>query len=341
MADPSPQSTEAPKPPPTFRRCRSLTVLGKPCNQRALIGEELCVAHARNRFPVCPQGDKIAVPLLEDLPTIRVVATQVAHGLFTQTLDPWRAGKILYALQVAASTLPRTKPVEPTSAQLSQELLVAETSTAPDGQILGPAANWIGPKASFEPIWRFDKYLYEKECESLGKPLPQCPSDMPPSGWLPEEVATPSDPLGGSPPEPSLKDKILDVRIEADRQGKLPPLQDRKCSYNPGFQCGGPASKFVPCERCKRERDAHLALSASDDKPQAGIDLNAAAEAATRLSTRYIEPTLIPATKTCRCPVPGGGVGHHTRGSRLCQAAPSDETRTELGSIAGSLTRRL
>ena len=185
MPDPTPQPAK-----PEFRRCRSLTVLGRPCNQRAQRGRDLCIAHAGNRFPVYPQGDKIAIPLLEDLPTVRVVATQVAHGLFTQVLDPWRAGKILYALQVAAMTLPRPAPAAATSAQLVLDQPVTETFPGPDGHPIGPVANWQGYGGRYEPAWRHDKYLYEQECKRLGKPLPETPPTCLPAAGSPSRRST-------------------------------------------------------------------------------------------------------------------------------------------------------
>jgi hypothetical protein len=61
------------KPQPPRRRCRSLTVGGIQCNACAQHGEIFCVRHVRNRFPVCPSGPRVAVPLLEDFDSVRLV----------------------------------------------------------------------------------------------------------------------------------------------------------------------------------------------------------------------------------------------------------------------------
>jgi hypothetical protein len=316
---------------PEFRRCRSLTVLGKACNQRAQRGSELCVAHARNRFPVCPQGDKIAIPLLEDLPTIRVVATQVAHGLFTQVLDPWRAGKILYACQVAAMTLPRPERAALTNAQRGQEQSVTETFSGPDGQILGPAGRWEGLGATYEPVWRYDKYLYAEECYRLKKPEPQSPADMPPEGWLtPREADDPelNYHLSGSMHSDitPFRDAQLQLRIEADRDGKLPPLEERACAYAYNRFCKGPGvlnCSVIMCHYCALERDEHLRLPPREEPsapadPPAPVDLQAAAVPQPMLSTQYSHPTPAPATQTCCRSVGGGGpntTAAHSSGS--------------------------
>ena len=94
------------------RRCRCLTVAEQQCQKNALAGENFCVHHKQHRRPVCPQKDAVEMPLLEDLSAIQLVASQVAHGLFTETIDPRRAGKILYACQVAAMTMARPGPVK-------------------------------------------------------------------------------------------------------------------------------------------------------------------------------------------------------------------------------------
>jgi hypothetical protein len=267
-----------------FRRCRSLTLLGRPCSQRAQLGADLCVAHARHRFPVCPTGGQIAMPLLEDLPTIRVVATQVAHGLFTQALDPVRAGKILYACQVAAATLPRPAHAETTSAQLAQDQQATEIFTAPEG-----------PNGRYEPVWRHDKYLYEQECERLGKPLPKGPADMPLSGWLtPEEAEDPE--IGGSSLSLSeitpYREKMLTLRLEADREGRLPPLRERdRCAYDADPFCKGPdatAPCYRMCDYCCQEREAHLALPPREPVPAPSAAEPAPAEPAPALDLQAV-----------------------------------------------------
>lgn len=254
---------DQPKPKPEFRRCRALTVNGRMCHQRAMRGESFCVGH-RHRNPVCPQkGGKVSVPLLEDISAIQLVASQVAHGLFTETLDPWRAGKILYACQVAAMTVPRparvkTEPVEDDGA-------VTEPFTDLNGELLGPDQPWIGNGGSFEPIWSSDKMHYEHECERLGKPKPTCPADMPPEGWVtPEEQAEQKD----SDAYNFWMLKLLERRVQEDQLGHLPPPEERKCSYDWG-DCRGPIVKRwqTPCPYCGWELEAHERIVRGEEDP--------------------------------------------------------------------------
>src|SRR6185312_8074820 len=149
----------------------------------------LCVAHAKYRYPVCPKGAKVAVPLLEDLATIQVLATQVAQGLLAETIDPWRAGKVLYACQVAAFTLPRPARMKPLDETPLVEVPVDEVFTGPAGEPLGPERPWLPESGVFNPVWSYHKRLYVEECERLNKPEPVAPDDFPAGGWLsPEEI---------------------------------------------------------------------------------------------------------------------------------------------------------
>jgi len=253
MSDPAPQPA-APAPPP--RRCRSLTVRGRQC-----------IAHARHRFPVCPQGPKVAIPLLEDLDTIQVVATQVAHGLFTEILDPWRAGKILYALQVAALTIPRPAPLRPSEEKPLINEPVSQPESDLDGHFLGPDLPWKGNDAAFNPVWNYDKRLYIEECERLGKPIPTTPEEFPASGWLTKEEAREFDPKRPGPTPHDFLDQILQMRLQEDREGKLPPLYKRKCSYGDD-RCKGPWDKgryHNPCKWCIRERKERILLHPEED----------------------------------------------------------------------------
>ncbi len=136
--NPLPGSQAPPAAPPP-RRCRSLTVRGIQCRERALRGHDLCVTHATNRFPVCPTGPHVAIPLLESLDTIQVVATQVVQGLFADTLSPHLAGKILYACQVAALTLPRPARFKPADKRPADQEPVADVFPSLDGTLLGPS----------------------------------------------------------------------------------------------------------------------------------------------------------------------------------------------------------
>ena len=263
MSDPKPQPT----PQQPRRRCRSLTVGGIQCLACAVRGEEFCVRHIRNRFPVCPTGPRTAVPLLEDLATIQVVATQVAHGLFTETLDPWRAGKILYALQVAAMTMPRLAPLRPSGEKPVINEPVSQAEPDLNGHFLGPDLPWKGNDEAFNPVWSYDRRRYVQECERLGKPFPATPQDFPAEGWLNREEMREFDPKKSWEMSDDFLNRILQMRLEEDRAGKLPPLHQRTCAYN-GHTCKGPwdmGRRHKPCKWCLEERAARISTHREED----------------------------------------------------------------------------
>ena len=81
---------------------------------------------------------------------------------------------------------------------------------------------------------------------------------MPECGWLtPEETEERQDDFLGLDQKRSFKERTLQLRIEADQRGALPPLTERKqCSYNNENYCGGAGShRNHQCEYCQRERD--------------------------------------------------------------------------------------
>lgn len=288
---------------PEFRRCRALTVSGRMCHQRAMRAEQFCVAHNQHRRPVCPpKGGKVDMPLLEDLSAIQLVASQVAHGLFTDTLDPWRAGKILYACQVAALTVPRPARLE--AQPVKEDEPVTEVFRDLNGEILGPEQPWIGKGGSFEPSWSWEKYLYERECERLGKPKPQTPADMPPGGWLTPEEQAQRPEIGSS----HWMLKILERRIEADRHYQLPKLEHRACYYdNP--HCGGPIRKdpgHVVCQYCAWEREAHERFVRREKDPMPPTAREACAREGVRLTLFSADPVNEPG---------GAGDTEHSSGS--------------------------
>lgn len=287
------------------RRCRYLTVGGHPCKQNPLIGEDFCFQHGKHRHPVCPSGLKVVVPLIENAETVQLVSTQVTQGLFAGTLDPWRAGKILYALQVAAMTFSRPARLQPVKVEPVEP--VTEVFESPDGELLGPAAIPPAAPARFDSVWSFDKFRYEQECERLGQPAPQTPADMPQSGWLNDDdldnVSEQAN-SGSVLLDAGYKEKMLELRLDADRRGTLPPLAERTCSYGDESWCRGPGAQGqwqMACPRCTRERDEYCSLHPDQPKPTCSsdepTDLQAVAEAPEPMLSRPSTPlTCVPAT---------------------------------------------
>lgn len=297
--------------------CRSLTVGGRPCRATAVRGQVFCIRHAQHRHPVCPRGSKVVMPLLEDLETIQVVASQVAQGLLADTLDPARAARVLYACQIAALTLPRPARL-PEPAKKEEPEPVTETFPGTDGELLGPAVNPL-TAVTFDSFWSNNKFRYEQECERLGLPKPQTPADLPESGWLnPEDLDRINEQCAaGKIPylvDDGYKDKLLELHLDADRRGLLPPLEQRECVYSPPFSCSGPGAEGSwrkPCDRCARERDEYQRLHPA---PDPGLDLKASAQPsrpAIRDHAPDVKPVNIAKSRETRGfprPNPRGGV---------------------------------
>ncbi len=317
------------------RRCRYLTVSGRPCQQNPLIGEDFCHQHGKHRHPICPSGLKVVVPLIENSETVQLVSTQVTQGLFAGTIDPWRAGKILYALQVAAMTFPRPARLQPVKAEPVEP--VTEVFESPEGELLGPAEFAPAAPGRFDSVWSWDKFRYEQECERLGRPKPETPADMPESGWLNEEdldnVSEQAN-SGAVLPDDGYKEKMLELRLDADRRNALPPLSERKCSYGAESWCRGPGAQGKwqqACGRCIRERDEYCRLHPDQPKPTCSSDdipdlkaVASSAEPEPLLSRPSTPLTCIPATPKVVSPSWGVPLSRqnarHSTRLRLAQA---------------------
>ena len=262
--------------PPSIR-CRSLTLSGRMCRATALRGQDLCVRHAEHRYPVLQRGPDVTLPLLEDLESVQIFATQVMQGVLADSIDIHRAGKLLYGCQIVANTMPRPARLKPSKEQESPAEPVTEVFSGPDFHLLGPIED-TRKQARFDSYWSFDKFRYEQECERLGRPAPKTPADMPESGWLnPEDLDRIA--ISASPKTSLLNDgyceKMLELRLEADVRGKLPPLAERKCSYGDGSWCRGPGAQGrwqQACACCIRELDAYCRLHPDQPKPACSSD---------------------------------------------------------------------
>lgn len=108
---------------------------------------------------------------------------------------------------------------------------------------------------------------------------------MPPGGWLTQQEIDDPEMGDNSIGKTLFKDALLNLRIQADREGKLPPLAERKCSYDPEGRCPGPgvlnksAACSTACHYCALERDEHLRMRPEENElvPKAPLDLHAAA----------------------------------------------------------------
>ena len=82
-----------------FPLCQHLKSNGAPCNAPAVRGHEFCYFHGRAR------EEAFAGLPLEDINSIQLALMRVFAQIMDGSLDPKRAGLLIYALQTAASNV--------------------------------------------------------------------------------------------------------------------------------------------------------------------------------------------------------------------------------------------
>ncbi len=242
--------------PEALLQCRSLTVDGMQCRNRALRGKDFCYSHLRYRnSPNLPPPDKMVVPLLENHASIRLVLSQILNGILAREIPPDIGGKSIYCCQVALSSLPRPAAPAAQAAAAAPETSpepVADVATDDQGNPIGPLQPWFGPTGAFEPVWSMAKYMYEQQCEQLGKPKPTCAADMPPSGWL-----TPAE----AKEDPEAFNARYHARINELIKKNPPPPRPPDCPFSFDW-CGGPTCSHH-CNRCETLIQEKLQKAAS------------------------------------------------------------------------------
>jgi hypothetical protein len=138
-------------PAPAQRpQCRALTSDGHRCKNKVVGGLHLCFSHYRNRRPALPEPRNASVPLLEDHSAIQLMATQILQGVLSLRIDPLRARAALYALHIAALTLPRqvapTAPAAPAEPEPAADSVYRlgrdhEDFISVDGDLTAPPLN--------------------------------------------------------------------------------------------------------------------------------------------------------------------------------------------------------
>jgi hypothetical protein len=94
-------------------RCRHVHAAGHQCGSPALRNEEFCYFHHTTRRPKPAAGkfrnldahEPFELPIVEDLPSALSVAAQILCRVASNDLDPGRAGKLLYNLQIITSII--------------------------------------------------------------------------------------------------------------------------------------------------------------------------------------------------------------------------------------------
>jgi hypothetical protein len=264
-----------------IRRCRSLTVHGAQCRAAAIGGQDFCVRHF-SRSPVeFPTRGRIVVPLLEDHGSIQLLCTQIAHGVLNKAVDLESARVALSACKVASLTISRPARI---ASDAKPEPVVEQFYMDEENNRIGPREPYRGPSGLFEPEWSFSKYLYEQECERLGRPKPTCAAEYPASGWLTEEE-TKQDAREWAGAYSARIAALEKQKEEMDRAGATSePLRLPAATAEKACWCGGPEADF-PCHICRETNSASATPEArsegveSKGPEEAGdVDLNAVAD---------------------------------------------------------------
>ena len=162
-------------------QCRHILASGRRCQSPSLRGENLCYFHHRSRVahvqPAPPHPESFQLPPIEDRASIQLALNQVIARIADMTLNNRRAGLLLYALQIAAQTLPKPKKEEP------EPEPVEETTRDADHGLLAPVTPYEapGPKPldrtgrgrSFEEILMEGMYPQDHDDQPEPATIPQ------------------------------------------------------------------------------------------------------------------------------------------------------------------------
>jgi len=103
--------------------CRHIFTDGHRCGSRALLHENFCYYHHAHRKPVLkrhaikqhPDLGLKSLDDLEDRASVQLCLAEVLRRIALNSIDPRRAGLLIYGLQVASLNLPKSQPnPEPT-----------------------------------------------------------------------------------------------------------------------------------------------------------------------------------------------------------------------------------
>ena len=108
-----------------IRRCQHIKGNGTQCGSPARRNEALCYFHRENqptRVKVAGENgqatSEILVPLFEDAQSIQTVVRQVTILMLEGKIESKKAGRLLYALQIASTNLKRMVEEKPRAAQV-------------------------------------------------------------------------------------------------------------------------------------------------------------------------------------------------------------------------------
>lgn len=114
-------------------RCRHIHASGSQCGSPALRNEPFCYHHhttrrpkAATRRPHTDEPQPFDLPLVEDRASALAAASRILQLIAANDIEPARAGKLLYNLQLITKLLPRESASEPDLAAPPPTVLVTE-----------------------------------------------------------------------------------------------------------------------------------------------------------------------------------------------------------------------
>ena len=120
--------------PVDVRRCRHIKTNGTQCGSPAIRDGKFCYHHQECRAERVTvkgadgKGSEILVPVFEDTHSIQTMVRQVVMLMLEDRIDDKKAGRVLYALQIAGSNLKHLEAEKPRPTQVVVDLAkVAET----------------------------------------------------------------------------------------------------------------------------------------------------------------------------------------------------------------------
>ena len=124
-------------------RCRHIHAAGHQCGSPALRHEHFCYYHHATRRPAAAgpkfrhldAAEPFTIPIVEDRVSALQVASQILSRIASNDLDPTRAGKLIYCLQIITAFLPkepRANATNRTNAATPNRAAAAAASESPE-----------------------------------------------------------------------------------------------------------------------------------------------------------------------------------------------------------------
>ncbi len=153
--------------------------------------------------PADPATSTFLLPLPEDRSAIQHAIGQVLQRIASNTLDPRRAGLLLYGLQIASLNL---KQVKQDNKNATPEDTVAEITLDPIDGPLAPTAELGTPKSPAPPPSSSKNSSAKKNNANSARQSRSCPASQSPQVWMRSRATRKPPPSGPSrPSKPSSR----------------------------------------------------------------------------------------------------------------------------------------